>query len=429
MRGRPGGAAAGAVLLALAAGCTPPSTDDGSFDDSTRSTSEQPAVLLSWANGSPVQAGELRAASAHVAREGDDFSPVLSSGDAAGDFLTLALDETGGLVVARLPAQQYDGGAALRAASEIGLLRDGVFDPWPGSESFVPEDAPRQAYAASVSAGVTVWVETASVMLDRSSWRVFSRDPSGVVALVARSEEVDADELPIVNGDTTALVSGGRVYWATAAPVLPAESSAAGASFQMQVLSRAVDGSGSLVVEAVGASHPTLTDDGLFVTRTSRDDAAIPDGQIRIERSSGIGTTASFLEITGPAELDVLDMVGSGHTLALATGRGPGGEGSIYLVDTQTSQVTRIALDPASPTARLALCGDLLSWSTADGSGAAPHPPHYVMSVSRAELSRIPVERSFGGAYCSGDLLAWRSLGAGADATAATTVVRWASHG
>jgi hypothetical protein len=134
------------------------------------------------------------------------------------------------------------------------------------------------------------------------------------------------------------------------------------------------------------------------------------------------------LEISGPAELDLLDIVGSGHTLALATGAGPGGVGSIYLVDTQTRQVTHVVMEQASHSARLAMCGDLLSWSTADGSGTSPDQAHYVMSVDRAELYRIPVERPFGGAYCSGDMLAWRSLGEGASASAETTVVRWASH-
>ncbi|HEY0258908.1 MAG TPA: hypothetical protein VGC18_03565, partial [Lacisediminihabitans sp.] len=102
--------------------------------------------------------------------------------------------------------------------------------------------------------------------------------------------------------------------------------------------------------------------------------------------------------------------------------------GSIYLVDTQTRQVTRVVMDQASRSARLAMCGDLLSWSTADGSGAPPYRPQYMMSVKSAALYQISVDRSFGGAYCSGDMVAWRSLGEGASTTAATTVVRWASH-
>jgi|GEM_PF-1567689 len=413
--------AAGAIVVALAVtGCTPSQSDPPPPDsriDAAAGTS------LHWADGSVVRPTLVDLGDARAANAGSDYEVVVQTdpGNPRVDYLMpLALDPSGALVTARVPADQYTGGPALLKPTGMGSLDDGRQLTWDSTAALVAGDRPRQVYAASTDQGVAAWAETASVRLDVSNWRIFTRGADGKVALLARSEDVFDGDLPLVNGDTTPVVREGRVYWATAAP---ADDS--GSSFDMRVQSRGVDGSAPAVTEAEGASQPAPTADGLFVVRSSHDDATVDDGTATVERVTEPGRTQPFVTYSGPAGTTVQSLVGDDDRVAFVTSTEGDSGGVVYVLGTHDQTAVAIPLASSGRFTSLALCGDRLVWNSADGSGQAPFEPQYVMDLETRDVALVDVDHNYSGSYCSGDLVGWRALSDDPQALATTTITRW----
>jgi len=123
--------------------------------------------------------------------------------------------------------------------------------PWASTDTVVDDGQARVLGNVTVTDGWVVWMESTGYDAWLGRWRVFAaRDDGSDLHLVARSEEwftTDHDET--MSGAQVAVVDG-RVYWSTyrADLVSAAEQRARDAV----VVSRALDGSGEIRVEAVG---------------------------------------------------------------------------------------------------------------------------------------------------------------------------------
>ncbi|GAA3808647.1 hypothetical protein [Cellulomonas soli] len=358
----------------------------------------QPGALT-WVDGTVVVARDVSLSSARLAAEGVDLvrlstSPAPGDGSSLG---ALALLADGSLVVSRAPADQYDGGAWLSEPSVIGTLVDGEFRAWPSSQDVLEDEHPRQVYDASADGDVVAWAETPSTQVGVDPWRIFARTGDGATTLVARAEDAGA------GGEAgSLLVAGERVYWASS----------------RGVVSRDVAGEEPIRLEVPGAAQPAIGDGGLYVARTG------PDGTFGVARADGEGGSSPVLAYTGPAGASVGSLVADGDRLAFVVTSPTDTGGSVQVADLAASTVTSVALPSSGRSTSLALCGDRLIWTSADGSGTTPDEPVYVLDLVSGDLVGVVVPGSFGGVLCAGDLVAWRTL-VPPDRAATTTVVRW----
>ncbi|MBO9556824.1 hypothetical protein [Cellulomonas sp.] len=374
-------------------------------------------VSLRLPDGTEAVPTSVALASARVAVEGGDYT-VLSRTPADDTLLGLDVLPTGDLVALRVPENQYQGGDGVAVSSVLGTYDGHRFDPWPGTGRLVPGDPPRQVYGADAGQGAVAWAETASIRLDRSSWRVFARDDAGRTSLVATSEEVIDGPMPVLNDDARPVVADGRVYWATPAPAGPGSD-----QLQMQVVSRDIGGGGPLTVGARGAARPAVGDHGVYVVRTYRDDPTVPDGRSVVAVATGGGDTAPLLTVDGPPGVNVVDLVADGSRLAFVTSAPSFSTGTVYVHDPVSGRLVAVPTAGAGQRTELALCGDRLVWTTNDGSGVGAGSV-FVLDVATLDLREVEVQGGYGTVMCAGDVVAWQALPS-PDGFATTTVVRW----
>lgn len=419
---------AGVIVLALAiTGCATQSHVQP-WDPPSPSSTPTTAVMstaLSWDDGTELVADRLALADAVPAIAGTDFdvlytTPEELDGSSMG---VLALAPDGRALVALGPADNYGLDGWLRQQGPVGYFDGERFAPFETSPNPVQGDHPRQTYAGAIDGDVAVWAETDSTDLYHSNWRLFSR--AGVVSrTVGYAEQIQEQGLPIVDGDTTPVLSGGRVYFATAAPTGdPDVPLGEFGSYQMTVMSAEPDGTGTRV-EVPFAAQPAAAGGNLYVVRTSMDDPSLTDGQVSIELADGTGSASPLLTRNGVVDSQIASLVTNGHHIAFVD-RPAGGRASVVVVDTRDRTAVRIPLGDGPSNASLAICGNLLTWNNAPGDASGLHVPQYVLNVDTDALWTIEVEEHYPGTRCAGDLLAWSQLSAAPGSSSTTTVVRW----
>lgn len=377
-------------------------------------------------DGAVPAAVNVDLSSARTAREGHDYELVYDTRPGGSGWVYGQLDimESGLLFATGSAVDDYDGGPWLLSSSSVGTMDGTTFTEWPSSEAVLADAHPRQTYAASVEGATAVWAETASLELGISNWRIFAGS-GDTPWLIARSEDVYEGNLPIVDGDATPVLSGGRVYWATTVPWGRQDST----TFGVQVMSRAVDASDAAVVEVVGAGQPAIGSDGLYVAATSRDDPSIPVGAIMIKHVDGGGVASPVLTYTGPEDSSVQSLVADGERLAFAIGHQGEGGGQIVVLDVETSAITVIPLLASGRGESVEMCGDRLVWTSANGSIDVPDSASIgVLNLATGDLARLVVPDNFAGVRCEGDLMLWRTLEMTTGATGVPTVVRWSAR-
>ena len=428
------GLAAGAVLVALSAialvslnhGDVAPPTGEPASSVKTSPATGAVSPDLRWADGVPVDASTLDLSSAEPAVEGADYTILYTTPQAYLGEPTLgalALTAGGALVAVQVPAGQYDGGQWLLKPTAVGMFDGQAFVPFaPDPEVPGASDHPRQAYGGAADAGTVVWAETESTDLYFSNWRVFSRDQSGTVHLVAHSEEVYPGVLPLLDGDSRPVVSGDRVYWATAAPIGDSVAVDGTGAFRMDVMSRATDGSGPIRVEATGATNPAAGGGALFVVRHTRADPTLDQGESRLERVDGDSQTSLVVRQADRSTFKAL--VTDGQHVAFVVGDGTR-EGAIYVLDTSTRSALRIPLGASGASTSLAMCPDRLVWTSADAMGSGQTVPFSVLDLNTTSLHSIDVPDAFSGAHCAGDLIGWATIEPDPTAAYRTTIAHW----
>ena len=433
-----------ALLALTTAACTDRAVEvptDGTGDVSVDGEGESAASAEPWlvsdvarlpgtlllADGSAPPIDSVDLSTARTARAGVDFEVLYDAApqSQAWSIGSLALDPSGRVFSAKDSMDQYDGGAWLLEPSEVGLVENSTtFTAWPSSEEALKEAHPRQAYGASTDGTTAAWVETASTELGISNWRIFASS-GGEATLIARSEDVYDGDLPVVDGDTEPLLANGRVYWATTVPLDGRD----GTTFGVQVMSRAADASDDAVVEAAGATQPAVGDAGLYVVRAARDDPSIPDGSFTIDRADGHGASTPVLSFSGDPGTSAFSLVAAGNRVAFAIGTPADTGGVVVVLDLSSSTVSLVPLLSSGRGTTLALCGDRLTWTSANGSLGEPDNASIgVLNLSSGDLARVIEPDNFWGVMCAGDLLSWKTIGMAVDARGTPTVVRWTAE-
>lgn len=438
MRRSPWLAVAGLTTVLVAAGCAGEGAPAEDSTPSVEASTETAATASAWdsasvdpapgslrrADGSVPEVSVVELSSGREAIEGNDYEVLSSSVPTSPEsrLVPLALAADGRVFVTRVPDDQYDGGAWLEKPSEVGMLSESQLAVWPSSETALEDRYPRQVYAASTDGGDVAWAETESTQLGVSNWRIFVGDGTSP-RLVARSEDVfDGPEgLPVVDGSTVPLLRGGRVYWATTIPLADGPDS----MFGVQVMSRSADGHDTAVVEAHGATQPAVGAAGLYVARTTRDDPSIKDGTFSIDHADGHGTTSPVVTFEGESGTSVQSLVASEDRLAFVVASAGESGGQIVVLDVVTGAVTSIPLVPSGREVTLALCGDRLVWTSANGSaGVLDSASIGLLDLATGDLARVIEPRNFAGVQCAGDLVQWRTIDL-PNGTGVPVVVRW----
>ena len=419
------------ALMVGAAGCT--GTGPGTAPESaaTAATWDTATVtprggVLTLADGSVPSAREIDLSTARTARAGIDYDVVRTSvpRSAAWTLGGLALAPSGELFMSVDPVGQFDGGAWLLKPSGVGMTNGETFTRWPSSDDVLSDPHPRQVYSASVEDSTAAWAETPSAGAGVSSWRIFAGS-GGAPRLIARSEDAVAGELPIADGGTTVLLAGGRVYWPTTVPSAGGD----GDGFGVQVMSRAADGSDRAVLEVAGGSQPAVAGGRVYAARSTREDPSLPGGSFSIRRATGAGTSGTVLDLAGGADASVHSLVAAGDRLAFVIGTQQEAGGQIVVLDVSTSTLTAVPLLSSGRETTLALCGNRLAWTSANGSTGVPDNGSIgVLDLTTGELARIIEPDNFAGVRCAGDLLSWSTIGVGPDARGVPTVVRWTAR-
>ncbi len=412
-------------------GPTAPSTATAGLGATPESPTPEPSTdPLLRPTGVPVSPVVVEPVTARTATADRDFTAeyTVPSG-----WIPLAL--TGdGFVVA---------GADSAGTAPIGSYDGQRFRPFAGTPVAVPGDGPRRVVAASAADGVVVWSEVLTGA--PGSWRIFARDAQGRSQLVARSEDLNAAGLPVLDGSPAPVAVDGRVYWATAAPITPGAQPNDPAMFRMDVYSRAIDGTGAARREVVGAAHPAVGDHGwfssrpapLYVSRSAVDDPTVEVGDERIERADGDRNSTVLVKRDGRAGARLTSLVAdAGNVAFVATApselanepeREQLGDprtfvgGVIYVLLPGISRIIGLPLPDSGASTRLAMCGDRLVWTGVDPAGK---PAVYVFDVASRDLARIDPGHPVTAPYCFGELIGWS--GSTGD-TSEATVARWAA--
>ena len=384
----------------------------------------EPAEMpVEWADGRPVVLVRLDLASAGVAAIGTDVEVVAEMPAATANearLSPLALLPDGSVVASEVPADVYDGGEWLLAGSRTGLWDGQVFEAFDDSASLLTDPHPRQTYAAATDGTVVAWAETTSTNLYESSWRMFSRDAEGLSHLVATSEQVNVDGLPLIDGDATPVIYQGRVYWATSYP-LTANPTSEPSSWDVTVVSAPIDGSEGPRVEATRASRPSAGADGVFAVKPTEESPFVP-GEFGV---------VALLGPDGPNDVLRTSPEWGGHIAGLAAGShliatvlvSPDHSVALAVADEESDEILLVPLD--SPTIPdVAVCGDRVVWTSADPSGADMEPVYSLRADTRS-LTATDVEGNYGPVDCAGDFISWSVIDTDAGSLARGVVARW----
>ncbi|UJP40548.1 hypothetical protein [Cellulomonas palmilytica] len=199
-------------------------------------------------DGSVLDAVEL-AASGPVAAGADDFrTQVPGFPDRPSN---IAATSTEGVYVAsRYQDSDEDNPYP---GSDVGTWDGSTFRPWTSTTTIVDEDEVRMVGPLTVADGWVAWLESTGHDWWIGRWRVFAaREDGSDLHLVARNEDFLDPALDETVPDSTVVILDGRVYWSTVRPDLTPGDHVD--ESDTVVVSRALDGTGEVRLEAVGAT-------------------------------------------------------------------------------------------------------------------------------------------------------------------------------
>jgi len=255
-------------------------------------------------------------------------------------------------------------------------------------------------------------VETDSTQAGVASWRVVALGPDGRARVLAVSTQVSATPFAVVSDEAHPTVVDGRVLWATPYPRTDAPTDDP-ADWGTEVLSAPADGSSPFQVAVTDATQPVAGSSGVVAFRSGTDTVAVLDRQ---------GKSTAAVRLATPASDRISALAADGTHVVVVVTRGE--TSRLLVLDLSTRDAVAVPLPTRGPGFALAVCGDVVHWTSADGSGTSGEP-QYVLDLATSTLARIDVPGAFGVAMCADHYLAWSSLDPAPGSYAQTVVARW----
>lgn len=341
--------------------------------------------------------------------------PPARQGESHHFILSLGKDQS--LAVAS-PAENYTHQKFVKS-DRVGL-RDsaGRIRLFPDTSKARSDGRPRQIYAGDTDARWWVWMETSSVDLYQSNWRLFAREKDGgEPRLIAAAEDQLVESkgyVPLLEGDPIPRLSEGLVWWWTA-------TESPDGSFHPRIL--AVDPAGGEPREMLplgGRLAPVKG--GVVAVRLRRADG--PDaerefmdtGLVLIDTAGGVRDLIRYSptwEAEQPWFLTAL--AADGDIVALSIGE------TVWVIRTDGTPVARIPVPGDRDVQELAVCGGKVAFAPySDLSGG---DKVMIFDTSTKDLSEIDAPHAQPDVMCTKDRLLWAQILDGRRKT--YTIAQW----
>jgi len=351
-------------------------------------------------------ASQADAAQVEIARE-QDYDVV------TGPVLTVrALSPDGVALVDSMDPAAFDTDTwVLNATTPVNLWTENGLQPVGDTDGLIPEDEHRQVLNAAFAGDSITWLETASIDLFVSDWRIFRRDLNGgEVELLARSEQVHPEgQLPLAVGDAVLAPAADRVGWHT---TYVREDG----TLRTKLVSIPADG-GDLRDEADLVAMPAGAEDGWVALRMIDQSVAGAEEGWEIQDPNA-AASIDFIEPGGQARALVEFPGGTSDLWAVARIAAGGGDvyawamndGHIYVSSVDGSDVFRLTQpsDVQVVPHSLAVCGERVAWSVAPEEGSPTVT--YLFDPADGEIALLPSENSLGNTTCGGPFVAWTEI-------------------
>lgn len=385
------------AVVVLLAGCDETDAATGDETPSTAPTgtaSESPGdelVGLTWGDGSTVPTSIIQPEEAAEAAQPSDYAVVVQTPtpSADGDYVrALGVLDALSLAVALVPGGAYEGGEWLSSGSQVGSWDGREFNAFADTQSLAPSAHPRQVIASDSDDGTLAWLETDSTNLYTLDWWAFARDTDGRVRSLGSSGEIVGSlGLPIGSGEPTITVAEGQVLVSTSYPV----SDGGGAEFTQRLVSRPIQGGEPWVPGQFDVAHVTVAGGNVWTVSSA------PEESTRVTADDG----RALVVPQGP----IHGIDGDGRLLAIAAAD------MMWVIDLDAGRGLELPLEAPAASAPPAVCGDVVTWTSAsyDGDTLAPQAA-FVLDARASQLWRIPVDGIYPGSRCGEDAVVWWSI-------------------
>lgn len=324
------------------------------------------------------------------------------------------LDDDGTAVVSLFHPDDVDGGTLeLLAPARVALWSDAGMTELPSSESVVPGEPFREVAGAGAVDGSVVWLETSVYGLGESSWRVFRAGPDTGVALLARSEDVEAGDEEVVEPFPLSLTAAGdRAAWAL-------EGLRPDGTVSAVVVSVPLAGDAPIRTESASATLPAATGTGIAVVRLDGGTGA-PTGIEVLEQSGQVRPLVGFAEPEEDVPRFVRTLVADRDLLAWVL------QGDLYVTGPDGAVAHRVRVGDDVVPESVAACDGRVVWARAAAEG---HPEDaLVLDQATGAVSVLELGPHTATITCGGPFLSWTEVRASDDGEVGTVVVaRWAN--
>ncbi len=334
----------------------------------------------------------------------------------------VALTDAGGLVGARSAGTGLNIGQVT-----VGMLTPGgVLSPFTAAtpDGVDPSKA-RQSESFSTNGSHVAWVETPSTDLRFDNWSVFAADTNTgrTVALGSSEDVLPGDQLPIIGPYVSVTVGTDRAYWGTPYPRGERGTDGHYTDFGLKILSRALDGSGSLETAADGAILPAADGDCVVFARVHGSDPTVPDGTFRIGRvcprqaetvvaTVSLGDHGTLRALAADEGFVAWSMTDSSGDVVVRS--------DVDILNTRTGSLAVVQLTSRQGMEPESICGlqihdSLVQWST--------QSTRALVDLEVGTIWSLPATPGFYTLLQAGDLLGWQIGDAAGQAV--VSVGRW----
>lgn len=393
-----------ACLFASLGACTSGSSQQEAGADP--SATVDPHALLG-VDGQPLMFEEIDIASATAPAPGTFEAVGEIRTRAHGPITTLLAAGSAGLLVNTTPENTLDAGTnTLVKSGTVGIVDGSGVRAFGSTADLVAGDSARQTYVGDVDDEWATWMETPTVHIINSHWRIFAQDLSGgTPVLLARSDDA-LSELPMHGGEPEPVVSAGRVWWHTA-------YTGGDGTSRPRVVSVPADG-GDVRIEQELATTPRPIAGGVVAIKRN-DEAGRANRELGILRIDTAGASEDLVAFATATDDDwfVRDLAADGDLVALSMSSG------LYILRTDGTPLAQVTFPSDAVVEGVEACSGRVVFTVPDSTSGLSHL-QYVYDSASNELVAIKTPHNSGPTYCSADRIAWTQFVDAEDETVIT---------